>query len=707
MLAIDDFWDKEKLKKRTLELAEYSTTAGEMYTGQQHLKLMEGIRYLRSNFGDDSVSVKILSAGYGLLDESEQIVPYELTFNSMRASQIDNWANFLGVKHAVEEAIKGYKIVFFLLGNSYIRALKLPVEKSENQRLVFLAGPSSSNLIPPDEEDYLIVPVGQKDAKLYKFGLIGLKGYLFNLLCKELVEDHSLLKRICIDPMWLLYSLQKYRHDIKEKMNSLFGQLILPTYEQFAATQLDCSKPLKRMFIGFNVRSKDFAANYRAGKPIKYYIPEWDDRVDPAYDFILDTHNRKGSDPYQHDVYAHEIYGQPNYDGVLMSLALMFKNTKAEKIKEKNGAHNFIRLKNTYPMMADCGAFDYIKSDDPPFKTDEVLTYYEELGFDYGVSIDHLIIGPFLEDESIRRKRYLLTKKNAEEFMKKHNEGNYSFQPIGVAQGWDPKSYYESVQELVDLNYKYIALGSLIPKKTYEIYDILKVIAPIIPEYMDVHLFGIARTEGIKAFYQLGATSFDSASPLRRAWLGAGHNYFTMEKDPDSNPLTGNGYKKYTAIRIPYVNPRLLPYNLVNILKTLEMNALDSLRQYDKGIISCDQALQSIIKYETQSRQADIIRIKNKLAGNNENNEIEEQKLIKKMNEVPLMLERHKALYRQVLENRPWKNCDCRICKEIGVEVIIFRGNNRNRRRGFHNTYVFNKQFRLAVENKSYIVFGK
>ena len=43
------------------------------------------------------------------------------------------------------------------------------------------------------------------------------------------------------------------------------------------------------------------------------------------------------------------------------------------------------------------------------------------------------------------------------------------------------------------------------------------------------------------------------------------------------------------------------------------------------------------------------------------------------------------------LEARPWEKCDCKICKDIGVEVIIFRGNNRNRRRGFHNLYVYNK----------------
>lgn len=33
--------------------------------------------------------------------------------------------------------------------------------------------------------------------------------------------------------------------------------------------------------------------------------------------------------------------------------------------------------------------------------------------------------------------------------------------------------------------------------------------------------------------------------------------------------------------------------------------------------------------------------------------------------------------------------CGCEICKKIGVEVMIFRGANRNKRRGFHSTKMF------------------
>ena len=45
--------------------------------------------------------------------------------------------------------------------------------------------------------------------------------------------------------------------------------------------------------------------------------------------------------------------------------------------------------------------------------------------------------------------------------------------------------------------------------------------------------------------------------------------------------------------------------------------------------------------------------------------------------------------YRRTLEEVPWRDCPCSICRKDGIQVIIFRGNNRNRRRGFHNTYVF------------------
>jgi hypothetical protein len=46
------------------------------------------------------------------------------------------------------------------------------------------------------------------------------------------------------------------------------------------------------------------------------------------------------------------------------------------------------------------------------------------------------------------------------------------------------------------------------------------------------------------------------------------------------------------------------------------------------------------------------------------------------------------AEYRETLGDRPWAACPCAVCKALGVHVVLFRGAERNRRRGFHNLFV-------------------
>src|SRR5262249_4527860 len=50
------------------------------------------------------------------------------------------------------------------------------------------------------------------------------------------------------------------------------------------------------------------------------------------------------------------------------------------------------------------------------------------------------------------------------------------------------------------------------------------------------------------------------------------------------------------------------------------------------------------------------------------------------------------AEYWRTLHDRPWRRCRCAVCQEAGIDVVIFRGTERNKRRGFHNLFVFNNQ---------------
>ena len=68
--------------------------------------------------------------------------------------------------------------------------------------------------------------------------------------------------------------------------------------------------------------------------------------------------------------------------------------------------------------------------------------------------------------------------------------------------------------------------------------------------------------------------------------------------------------------------------------------------------------------------------------------------------------ENHREAYEELLRREPWNECDCRICREHGIEVAIFRGNNRNRRRGFHNTRRFYGEFERALPKIGVVTRG-
>ena len=53
---------------------------------------------------------------------------------------------------------------------------------------------------------------------------------------------------------------------------------------------------------------------------------------------------------------------------------------------------------------------------------------------------------------------------------------------------------------------------------------------------------------------------------------------------------------------------------------------------------------------------------------------------------------RQRSEYEETLDAQPWKSCPCEVCADVGIQVVIFRGTERNKRRGFHNLYVFNRR---------------
>lgn len=97
---------------------------------------------------------------------------------------------------------------------------------------------------------------------------------------------------------------------------------------------------------------------------------------------------------------------------------------------------------------------------------------------------------------------------------------------------------------------------------------------------------------------------------------------------------------------------------------------MNALFEYDKGALSLEKALDAVLAYErlhSGEKEADKIR----------------------------------ADYERTLGERPWKQCQCNICQAIGINVIIFRGAERNRRRGFHNIQVLYNRLQHTLSLRS------
>ena len=365
---------------------------------------------------------------------------------------------------------------------------------------------------------------------------------------------------------------------------------------------------------GQELREITQAANY--GLPMRYFIPDWDDLVDPGYDFARDTRVPDRA-RYHDEVYAHQVYDQPNYDGLLLSRSTVGNATSKAVLMRQLGVHQYTRFQGS--IIGDCGAFGYIDQEVPPYQTAEILAYYQDLGFDYGVSIDHLVVPAYAHK---REFRYRLTLRNAHEFIELHRAGGYTFTPIGVAQGWDAITYRDAVAGLLDLGYRYIALGGLARTRSEDIYQILCAVAPLLREDTDLHLFGIARDrigDEMQTFRRLGVSSFDSASHLRRSWMSATGNYAT---------LSG---KWYSAVRIPFTSSsphvkRSISAGLTSLqrLQGLERCALTAIRDYDCGRLSLETALDALLEVDVALGRDVAV---------------------------------HADLYREVLKDQPWRFC--------------------------------------------------
>lgn len=274
---------------------------------------------------------------------------------------------------------------------------------------------------------------------------------------------------------------------------------------------------------------------------------------------------------------------------------------------------------------------------------------------------------------------------------------------------------------------------------------------------IDSHIFGFAKTDAFETVGRSGMTSFDSASMLRSAWTG-GNNYrldhgerydairvrYPSSRDDLETAIETalRGRKVLVALRAydrgdPIRDAVREWYDLASdVLSSAERYLREHRHdsQFDHRLL---REIESIFRedfehsrelqasFSSNLRDA-IIKL---LRDDDPCNPISLQKYNNILNtavstfrDISLlgmpfkdtdidseydriwMLVREYAEwvddeglleeYQKTLSERPWERCDCQICQDFGIEVCIFRGNDRNRRRGFHNTRRFYDEFK-------------
>lgn len=416
---------------------------------------------------------------------------------------------------------------------------------------------------------------------------------------------------------------------------------------------------------------------------MKFIYADSLDFVDPNYDFLADR-SPESRKPYWDDHFAHEVFGYAPYDGILVSRAIVgdhrfpgkYTETQAMRFR-RVGAAEFLRFPQGL-LFGDCGAFSYHALEEPPYSAEDMVDFYADGGFTHGCSIDHVIFdfdlkydhGKEVPEEP--RRRFDITLRNAELFLRESGRLGERFTPLGVVQGWSPRSMAEAARSLERMGYRYLAVGGMVPLKADQIKLCLKAIREVIDPGTCLHILGFAKADDIHEFTGFGITSFDTTSPLLRAFKDNKCNYYLPDGD--------GRLRYYTAIRIPqalennHLN-RLVKAGLWNQehIQELERRALDLIRAYDREEASLDDTLEAILSYSEPmlGRQG--------------------------TGPSPKKLAEMDALYRRTLNDRPWRQCPCQICQTLGVEVVIFRSSNRNKRRGMHNIDVFSRHLRRIL----------
>lgn len=167
----------------------HTRCAESLYGGQQHIRLMRGVKeYRDATQPTGRLWFHILSAYYGLLSARRSIASYDHSFSGLPTEAIRRQGLEKKVPEDIRKVLrKPFDLGILMLGDPYLRACDLDTDVKLAAPIIAFCSPKMARWLP-DIDGLQIVELSNREARRFSCGLIALKGELGGRILSALSE---------------------------------------------------------------------------------------------------------------------------------------------------------------------------------------------------------------------------------------------------------------------------------------------------------------------------------------------------------------------------------------------------------------------------------------------------------------------------------------------------------------------------------------
>lgn len=176
-------------------MPERDLTAESLYAGQQHLRLMRGVRaYRAASRPVGPLRLHVLSAYHGLVPAARRVATYDHTFAGQPRDVVRAQARELGVPDRIRALLKPrYELGLLLLGDDYLEACALDDKVRLGGPTIAFCAPNVAKRLPA-LDSLRTVLLHNREAQRFSCGLIALKGELGGRVLTRLADSPTSLQ---------------------------------------------------------------------------------------------------------------------------------------------------------------------------------------------------------------------------------------------------------------------------------------------------------------------------------------------------------------------------------------------------------------------------------------------------------------------------------------------------------------------------------